>query len=404
MARVRNIANWSGATLAGKDFSARTGEKEKNLEKKYEAQLRVLDAGTGSWASESARESAWNAFCFETARHHRAKVETADDFRSLLFHVRGLYASADGLVSQKSKYFGEAEVATRHEVADGAASAIYKIAELMSQGYVLPPAILEFIPRLTRDRLWAEPSLVGAWEGSVVMEKAAHSAAWHLKVLKAEDGLAEGEHPFYITSLGANPVLSDRRTGWYDANGRQENVTEVTFEIGRWRFGTECYNGTWSPWRRMLRQECGNFNPFASKSEGITGHRQGDVFFVPASDFSEAELIARFGESHVLEGAPDILQNVRVSDADGNSLGIRTIREFPEAIRTAVTWGDRSGHEIARPVYLVELETPESSEIREIVISHRDHAPVRVWAYGGCLLAAEARGATDYRPERSGGD
>jgi hypothetical protein len=69
-------------------------------------------------------------------------------------------------------------------VADGAALAIFKIAELLTAGHFLPRRIQEFLPRLMRDKLWAEEAQVSAsqWEaGEIYMKKGAHSARWVLE-------------------------------------------------------------------------------------------------------------------------------------------------------------------------------------------------------------------------------
>jgi hypothetical protein len=154
------------------------------------------------------------------------------------------------------------------------------------------------------------------------------------------------------------------------------------------------------PTHGWAEDRAAGFSPFPS---GV-GNRQGDVFFAPTDDLPDWPV----GEGKILEGVPDILRNIRVSDADGNQLGIRTIREYTDVVRTKVFWPGNGpeGQEQARPVYLVEMEIPDSEKNPGIVISHRDHAPVRIWTFRGqnMFLAAEARGATDYRPTQFGGD
>jgi len=355
---------------------------------KYQGQVKVLDGGIGSWSSDSARESAWNNFCYESARFHWGEIEAATDFRGLLFHVRKMYEASSGAVTQKTTHFQQEVISCREVVGEGAAAALAKIVVLMSGGMLIPQALLELIPQLQKDRLWAEEVKINMRDFYII--KSRYSTAWRLQL---GDGDEAERHPFYISALGANPELSSREFG-----PEGDRTLEVFFQVGRWRFGTERHNGVWSPWRRMLRRE-GDFSP-----EPGFNTRQGDCFFA-TPPFYGVEIPQ--GEGQLLEGVPELLRNVQfVRQSDGSSIAVKEVREYPDFYKTTTRY-----EEVSRPAYRVELDLGlgvGDDDAVGVTAFHRDHGPVefcfRDGDGGNMLWAAEGRGETDYRPRDNGGD
>ncbi len=357
---------------------------------KYTEQVRVLDAGKGSWASDSARETVWNNFCLETVRHHRAKIKEVTDFRGLLFHIRGMYNASSGVVTQKTRYFQQEVVSLRHEIGDASCSAIARIAEFILAGQVIPKAIMDFFPHLQRDRLWAEEIVVASKDReSLSIVKGHYSTAWRLQLAEGDE---VSSHPFYVSALGGNPGL----TCW-DFGPENDRALEVFFQVGRWSFGTEFYNGAWSPWRRALRRE-GSFFP----APGFHA-RQGDCFYFTPDYGGEVPQ----GEGILLEGVPELLRNVRFtrqsqSDENPIEIAVKEVREYPDFYKTSIR-----GEEVYRPAYRVELNLGDGSESVTVMAVHRDHALTGLYfreGGGNMLWAAEARGETDFRPRDNGGD